>query len=160
MSLTAPQKELNVMRESSQLCRRVQKSGEDVVREILAEPRSGSVGLLRLQHCVPAPLSALMKDVRFRTRVGSSRVIATHLYCSVIGFVAQSTQISCQSKPGEISGQQGRRTSGNRAGHRSCASALSCRRACPLSDQCCVASVAMGTTFAEAARVLCYGPIG
>jgi hypothetical protein len=62
MSLTAPQKELNVMRESSQLCRRVQKSGEDVVREILAEPRSGSVGLLRLQHCVPAPLSALMKD--------------------------------------------------------------------------------------------------
>jgi hypothetical protein len=26
------------MRESSQLCRRVQKSGEDVVREILAEP--------------------------------------------------------------------------------------------------------------------------
>ena len=33
------------------------------------------------------------------------------------------------------------------------------RRACPLSDQCCVASVAMGTTFAEAARVLCYGPI-
>jgi hypothetical protein len=38
MSLTAPQKELNVMQESSQLCRAVQKSGEDVVREILAEP--------------------------------------------------------------------------------------------------------------------------
>ena len=32
------------------------------MREILAEPRSGCVGLLRLQHCVPAPLSALMKD--------------------------------------------------------------------------------------------------
>jgi hypothetical protein len=54
MNLTAPLKELNVMRESSQLCRAVQKSGEDVVREILAEP------------------------VRFRTRVGSSRVTATH----------------------------------------------------------------------------------
>jgi len=42
MSLTAPQKELNSMRESSQFCRAVQNSGEDVVREILAEPAPGA----------------------------------------------------------------------------------------------------------------------
>jgi hypothetical protein len=42
VSLAAPQKELNAMRESSQLYRAVQKSGEDVVLEILAEPAPGA----------------------------------------------------------------------------------------------------------------------
>jgi hypothetical protein len=93
-SLTAPQKELNVMRESSQLCHAVQKSGEDVVREILAEPAPGAS-----DHC-----GCIMCQRRLA-------------WCDFVRAWEVHMYLPCRSKPVKNFGQQGGRISGNRAAY-------------------------------------------